>query len=331
MFASAASAPRSAARVNPEFAQAVADGLTRKGQKTIPPSWLYDEVGSALFEAITVLPEYGVTRAEAGILLHASDEIVRAALRPSHIVELGSGTGTKTRHLLEAAARYGSVRYTPIDISTAALQSCVHALSGIERVSIEPLAASYLDGVDAAMADREPRKPMLLLFLGSTIGNFTRAEAASFLRRIAQRMRPGDYLLLGADLVKSRERLISAYDDPVGVTAAFNLNLLARINRELDGHFDISRFAHEARYNERQSRIEMHLRARTAQQVKIDALDLNVRFAADETVWTESSHKFRAEEMSAVGERSGWTRVRQWVDREWGFAETLFRKSDRNR
>ncbi len=327
MFAPAAPAPCSPAHVNPEFAEAVRNGLTRKGRKTIPPSWLYDEVGSALFEVITLLPEYGVTRAEASLLANAADEIIRASARPSRIVELGSGTGTKTRHILRAASRLQAIRYTPIDISPAALRSCAETLGGMENVAIEPVASTYLEGVDLATSAREPGRPMLLLFLGSTIGNFTRTEAASFLSRLSRRMQPGDYLLLGADLVKSRARLLSAYDDPIGVTAAFNLNLLARINRELDADFDVARFAHEARYNDRYSRVEMHLRSLAAQQVRIRRLGIAVNFLAGETIWTESSHKFRAEEISRMGQRGGWTCVRQWVDGEWGFAETLFRKS----
>ena len=327
MFASAVSAPGRASRINPEFAQAVTDGLGKR-QKTLPPSWLYDEVGSAIFEVITVLPEYGVTRAEASLLQHASDEIVRASSRPGHVIELRSGTGTKTRHILEAAARHHEVRYTPIDISSAALASCVHALGDIRNVSVEPVTAKYIEGIDAALAGRKPNESVLLLFLGSTVGNFTRTESASFLTQLSNRMRLGDYLLLGADLVKSRARLLSAYDDPIGVTAAFNLNLLARINRELDGHFDLSRFCHEARYNERRQRIEMHLRSGVTQDVRIDALDLTVHFMAGETIWTESSHKFRAEAIPAIGQRTGWTCVRQWVDGGWGFAETLFRKAE---
>ena len=325
MFASAAQAPTSTSRVNPEFADAVAEGLSKR-QKTLPPSWLYDEVGSALFEVITVLPEYGVTRAEAALLEHASDEIIRASSRPTKIIELGSGTGTKTRHILKSAARYHAVQYIPIDISSAALESCHHALGNLPKVEMEPVVATYLEGIDRALATRETAAPVLLLFLGSTIGNFNRTEAASFLGSLSKRMQPGDYLLLGADLVKSRARLISAYDDPIGVTASFNLNLLARINRELDGHFDLGRFVHEARYNERYSRIEMHLRSRVRQDVLVGALDLKVRFEAGETIWTESSHKFRAEDISKLGRRSGWTCVRQWVDGDWGFAETLFRK-----
>jgi L-histidine N-alpha-methyltransferase len=327
MFASAASALYSPAPVNPEFAQAVADGLTRRGQKTLPPSWFYDDLGSALFEAITVLPEYGVTRAEAGLLSRASNEIVRTSRRPGLVIELGSGTGTKTRHLLAAAARYRSVHYLPIDISAAALDSCVKILGGVDSVSIQPIEATYLSGIDIALARRKTGDPALLLFLGSTIGNFNRTQATSLLAQVRKRMQPGDYLLLGADLVKPRAKLLGAYDDPIGVTAAFNMNLLARINRELDGHFELSQFAHEARWNERQSRIEMHLRSRRAQKVRIDALDLTVPFAARETIWTESSHKFRAEEISRIGHRAGWSCVRQWIESEWGFAETLFQKA----
>jgi L-histidine N-alpha-methyltransferase len=327
MSAFAASAPRSTARVNPEFAQAVVDGLTRKGQKTLPPSWFYDDVGSALFETITVLPEYGLTRAEASLLSNAAHEIVRAANRPSLVIELGSGTGTKTRHILAAAARYRSVHYVPIDISPAALDSCVKILSVVDHVSIQPIEATYLEGIDEALTHRKSRQPALLLFLGSTIGNFTRTQAASFLASVRKRLHSGDYLLLGADLAKPRAKLLSAYDDPIGVTAAFNLNLLARINRELDGHFEISQFAHEARHNERQSRVEMHLRSRRAQKVRIDALDLTIPFAAGESIWTESSHKFRPEDVSRIGHRAGWTCMRQWTESQWGFSETLFQKS----
>jgi L-histidine N-alpha-methyltransferase len=325
MFAQAASAP-CPAPVNPEFARAVQDGLTKKNRKTLPPSWFYDEIGSALFEAITVLPEYGLTRAEASLLSNAANDIVRASARPAIVIELGSGTGTKTRHILDAAARHGTVHYLPIDISHAALDSCVKTLGTLHQVSIQPIEATYLDGIEEALAGRKTAEPALLLFLGSTIGNFNRTQAASFLTRIRTHMQPGDYLLLGADLVKPRARLLSAYDDPIGVTAAFNLNLLARINRELDAHFEITQFAHEARWNERYSRIEMHLRSRIAQQVHIGALGLSVPFSAGETIWTESSHKFRVEEISRIGRRSGWSCVRQWVDGEWGFAETLFQK-----
>jgi dimethylhistidine N-methyltransferase len=325
MFASAASAALTQARFNSDFAHAVAEGLTRKRQKTLPASWLYDEVGSALFEAITVLPEYGLTRADSQLLSRAAGEIVRASHHPDLIVELGSGSGTKTRHVLAAAASQSArVEYRPIDISSAALEICVKGVDGMERICVEPIEGTYLDGIDLAMAGRRLGQRALMLFLGSTIGNFDRGPAASFLRRVRRRMAPGDHLLLGADLVKSRSKLVSAYDDPIGVTAAFNLNLLARINRELDGRFDLATFAHEARYNDRKARIEMHLQSRIEQEVLIGELDLTVSFKAGETIWTESSHKFRPEEISRMGERTGWRSVRQWVDCDWGFAETLF-------
>lgn len=316
------SATATALSINPAFAQAVADGLTKKGQKTLPPAWFYDAVGSALFEVITVLPEYGLTRSEASLLSTSAADIVHLARRPALIIELGSGAGTKTRHILEAAA---PARYLPIDISRAALDICVNSLENIRGLTISPIESIYLDGVEIALAQRRPGEPALLLFLGSTIGNFTRAEAASFLTRIRQAMRPGDYLLLGADLIKTRARLLAAYDDPIGVTAAFNLNLLARMNRELEADFDLSRFAHEARWNEHQLRIEMHLRSRIAQTVRIGALGLSIAFTAGETIWTESSHKFRAEDIPVLGRHSGWTCMRQWIEPEWSFSETLFR------
>lgn len=324
MFAAAASLPLAPPQADPAFAHDVAEGLTRARQKKLPASWLYDTVGSALFEVITLLPEYGLTRADGALLQCAAEEIVAAAGEPELIVELGSGTGAKTHHVLTAAAARGSVHYLPIDISRAALRNCEAALHAIDGVHIEPIEATYLEGIDPALARRRSGQRALILFLGSTIGNFTRAEASVFLHRIRQRLISGDSLLVGTDLVKQAATLLRAYDDSLGVTAAFNLNLLARINRELDGQFDLAQFAHEARYNERQSRIEMHLRSRVSQRVAIDALDLTVSFARGETIWTESSHKFRAEEIRRMGEQAGWQNARQWIDREWGFAETLF-------
>jgi len=305
------------------FARDVAAGLSGE-QKTLPASWLYDEVGSALFEAITLLPEYGLTRADAGLLARASEEIVELAGSPELIPELGSGSGTKTRYVLSAAAAAGPVRYTPIDISRAALESCEAALGSVPGVTVRPIERMYLDGIDEALEGRLGEGRALTLFLGSTIGNFSRPEAGAFLCSIRQRMRPGDALLLGADLVKPRRKLLNAYDDALGVTAAFNLNLLARMNRELGGEFELSRFAHEARWNEGASRIEMHLRSRVAQRVRIDALDLEVAFRQGETIWTESSHKFTEEGVRRLGEDAGWRTVGQWVDAGWGFAETLF-------
>jgi L-histidine N-alpha-methyltransferase len=307
--------------VDPAFARDVAEGLVSGRQKTLPPSWLYDEAGSALFEVITLLPEYGLTRADAALLERYSREIVGAAGNPCLIVELGSGTGTKTRHVLTAAT---PARYFPIDISRSALQQCESVLASMEGIRITPVEATYLKGIEIALADRRKNEPILILFLGSTIGNFDRAEADSFMRDLRRALLPGDCLLLGADLIKPRATLVRAYDDDAGVTAAFNLNLLARINRELGGHFNVRQFVHEARYNERHSRIEMHLCSKIAQTVRIEALDLTVSFKSGETIWTESSHKFEAEDVRRLGEDAGWSTVNQWLDRDWGFAETLF-------
>jgi dimethylhistidine N-methyltransferase len=324
MFAPAAAR---AAQIRPHaaFAQAVREGLTR-GRKSLSASWLYDEIGSALFEVITLLPEYGLTRADNALLASSAGSIVYTANDPHLIVELGSGTGTKTRAILKAATGSHPVTYVPIDISGTALEQCARTLGAMNCVRIEPIESDYLAGVERALHRRRPGDRAMILFLGSTIGNFTRSGASSFLRKLSHLVRPGDSLLVGTDLVKPRERLIPAYDDPAGVTAAFNLNLLARINRELGGHFDLTQFAHEARYDERRSRIEMHLRSLVSQEVRIDALDITVPFARSETIWTESSHKFRAEEVSRIGERAGWSFVRQWTDRDWGFAENLFQR-----
>ncbi|MDP9169314.1 MAG: L-histidine N(alpha)-methyltransferase [Acidobacteriota bacterium] len=325
MFAPLPSAAPVAARCDPAFLTAVARGLTASPQKTLPASWLYDAVGSALFEVITLLPEYGLTRADGALLQSAAADIIRAAHRPELVVELGSGSGVKTRPILGAATDTSrQVQYHPIDISLAALNSCEASLQDIENLRIQPVEATYLEGIDIALAGRRPGERALILFLGSTIGNFDRPEAAKFLRRVHQRVTPGDSLLLGTDLVKPRATLLAAYDDSIGVTAAFNLNILARINRELGGGFDLKQFAHEARHNESQSRVEMHLRSLTAQHIPIDALHLTIPFKAGETIWTESSHKFRPQEIGRMGEQAGWSFAHQWIDREWGFAETLF-------
>lgn len=301
------------------FAAEVAEGFARR-QKTLPPSWLYDELGSALFEAITLLPEYGLTRADAALIESASRDIVEAAGFPALIVELGSGTGAKTRHILNAAAERILPHYVPIDISRTAIDNCAASMRSVRGLTVRPIEASYLEGLDQAITG----EPTLILFLGSTIGNFTDAEAETFLREVRDRVRPGDFLLLGADLVKDRARLIAAYDDALGITAAFNLNLLARINRELEGEFCLNLFEHEARWHEPCSRVEMHLRSRVKQSVRIGALGLNVKFREGETIWTESSHKFTPERICRLGEDSGWQMVRQWTDSDWGFSETLF-------
>jgi dimethylhistidine N-methyltransferase len=304
------------------FAEDVRDGLARAGQKTLPSKFLYDDIGSALFEAITRLPEYGLTRAEERILrLHSSD-LARFLTPHGMVVELGSGSGRKTRQILESLAHHRSMTYCPIEISSAALVSCERELDDLAHVSILGFEAEYLDGLGRAIARRAPEAAVMVLFLGSSIGNFDRAPAEDFLRGIRQTIQPGDTLLLGTDLEKPLTQLISAYDDSLGLTEAFNRNLLARINRELGGDFDLSSFEHVALYNARERRIEMHLRSMRAQTVRIDEASFN--FHNDETIWTESCHKYGRHEPAEMAARTGFECVAQWVDEDWGFAENLF-------
>jgi dimethylhistidine N-methyltransferase len=321
MFATAAERP--AFR---QFADDVLAGLIASRRKTLPSQYLYDSIGSALFEVLTLLPEYGLTRADSRLLSHHARQIVAELPRDLLIVELGSGSGTKTRHVLEAAVekqKTGLVRYLPIDISPAALQQCRRALESIVGVEIRTLETSYLQGLAEAVERRHSGQAVLVLFLGSTIGNFSLREAAEFLREIRVTLQPGDALLLGADLVKPKQTMIDAYDDPIGATAAFNLNLLARINRELGGEFDLRSFRHVARWNDRHSRIEMHLESRIDQEVRIADLDRAISFRRRETIWTESSHKFLPEQIEGMAETAGFECRGQWIDREWPFAESL--------
>jgi L-histidine Nalpha-methyltransferase len=302
-----------------EFASDVRTGLA-KSQKELHSKYLYDELGSSLFEAITHLPEYGLTRADERLLRRHAGDIANLLPSPVAVIELGSGVGQKTRHLLEAIGN--PLRYYPIDVSADALARCERDLSDLAEV--HPLVQSYLDGMARATAERRPGESFLVMFLGSTIGNFERKCALEFLRDLRRALLPGDMLLIGADLVKDRDRMLVAYDDPTGVTGAFNLNLLGRINRELGGDFQLRGFEHEARWNEEQHRIEMHLRSRVNQTAVIAEADLRVTFRAGETIWTESSHKFQLFELDAMAEETGFRVEDQWIDPDWPFAENLW-------
>ena len=306
------------------FAEAVRDGLGRPGQKELPSKYLYDDVGSALFEVITKVPEYGLTRAEERILLRHSEAIAERLDSQEIVVELGSGNGRKTRRLLEALARHQSTTYCPIEISSTALVSCERELDDLPQVSILGFETEYLDGLSRAVARRRPGESVVVLFLGSSIGNFDREPGEDFLRKIRLALLPGDTLLLGTDLEKPLDLLIPAYDDSMGVTAVFNRNILARINRELGGDFDLARFEHVALYNARERRIEMHLRSIEAQTVIIEGANFCTTLRRDETIWTESCHKYAKAEAPQIAERTGFECVAQWVDEEWAFAENLF-------
>jgi len=306
-----------------EFAADVHDGLTAP-RKALPPKYFYDALGSALFEAICLLPEYGVLRADDRVLRRAAPELA-ARLGPVTLVaELGSGSGTKTRGLLSALVGRAGLSYRPIDVSHAALQRCRREIARVSGVRVAEIEADFLPGLATASRERAPGERLLALFLGGTLGNFERPAAAGFLRQLRDALLPGDALLLGTDLVKEAERLVLAYDDPTGVTAAFNLNLLARINRELGGDFDLAAFAHEARWDVSARRIEMHLRAREPQLVRVPAAGVRAAFERGETLWTETSCKYEEDELPALARTAGFRNVARWVDAEWPFAESLW-------
>jgi L-histidine N-alpha-methyltransferase len=306
-----------------EFATDVRAGLTRPGQKELPSKYLYDDVGSALFEVISHLPQYGLTRADERLLRRHASEIVDRVAGPVVVTELGSGSGRKTRWLLEAFCKRQRTSYYPIEISHSALVMCQRELSDIDAISIVGLEREYLDGLLVVAACRKPGQRLLVLFLGSTIGNFDRPAGIRFLSEVRRTLQPGDALLLGTDLEKPAWQLLQAYDDELGVTAAFNLNLLARVNRELAAGFDLPQFAHFARLNHEARSVEMHLRSKRRQVVTIPAAEIVVEFQQDESIWTESSHKYSAEEIFTMAQDAGFRCEVQWIDEQWPFAENL--------
>jgi dimethylhistidine N-methyltransferase len=306
-----------------DFASDVRAGLTRSGQKELPSKYLYDDVGSALFEVISHLPEYGLTRADERLLQRHAGEIVERLSAPVAVAELGSGSGKKTRWILEALSRWQRTFYYPVEISRSALVMCERELSDIDSISIVGFEREYLDGLLEVAAHRQRNQQLFVMFLGSTIGNFDRPAGVKFLAEVRRILEPGDSLLLGTDLEKSGTQLLKAYDDELGVTAAFNLNLLARINRELDADFDLSQFRHVARINEEARSVEMHLQSERRQTVHIAAAELIVEFDEGETIWTESSHKYSPGEVFEMASNAGFRCQAQWIDEQWPFAENL--------
>ncbi|KQV93884.1 L-histidine N(alpha)-methyltransferase [Streptomyces sp. Root369] len=294
----------------------VLKGLTHT-PKTLPPKWFYDAHGSELFEQITELPEYYPTRAEREILVARSGEIA-AATGARTLVELGSGSSEKTRYLLDALT--GLHTYVPVDVSESALTQAGHALIAQRpELSVHALIADFTGGLSLPGTPG----PRLVAFLGGTIGNLLPVERAAFLASVHALLSPGDALLLGTDLVKDENVLVRAYDDAAGVTAEFNKNVLTVVNRELGADFDPGAFDHVALWDAENEWIEMRLRSRTEQTVKVPGLDLAVDFAADEELHTEISAKFRKEgvraELAAVGlELAHW-----WTDSEGRFALSL--------
>jgi L-histidine Nalpha-methyltransferase len=306
-----------------QFALDVRCGLQRAGQKELPSKYLYDEVGSALFETICLLPEYGLNRAGARLMRQHATEIARRLPWPLVVSELGSGSGSNTRWLLKALSARGSISYYPIDLSLQALARCRQELADIPGLELTPLHASYLEGLEEVAARRSAGERLLVLFLGSTIGNFDRLAADQFLAQLREILAPGDALLLATDLEKSVSQLLLAYDDPAGVTAAFNLNLLARINRQLGANFNLRQFRHTVRWEASERRIEMHLLSLSEQRVEIPAAGFAVALRSGESIWTESSHKYNCPEVLQIARRAGFRCQMQWIDQEWPFAQSL--------
>ncbi len=308
-----------------EFESDVLSGLSRHPQKELYSKYFYDDLGTALFEAITLLPEYGLTRADMRLLRNHAGELPERAGNVSMIVELGSGSGEKAREILPSFLKAKPLTYAPIDVSAAALRRCQRDLDHLHQLKTTPIKDSYIEGLAAASRMRSPGTSMMVLFLGSSIGNFEPAVAETFLKSLRSNLHEGDTFLLSADLVKPVAQMLPAYDDPLGLTAAFNLNLLARINRELSGTFNLSNFEHEARYNEIEQRIEMHLRAKTEHTVNVTVHQVGFSFQKDETIWTESSYKFHPEQIRRLSSLARFNCEAQWIDAEWPFVQSLFR------
>jgi L-histidine Nalpha-methyltransferase len=314
--------------VDEHLAAAVVDGLVKVPKQL--PAWLfYDAAGSQLFEEITTLPEYYLTRTERAIFaVNGRDIVARAASGARlRIAELGAGSAEKTRLLLAAAvAQQEAVVYEPVDVSASALDgACICIEREIPGVTVKPRVMDYThgDGRRFHFAPAGGNERRLVLYIGSSIGNFEPADALRLLCRVRAALRPGDSFLLGVDLVKHENTLLDAYDDAAGVTAAFNRNLLVRLNRELDADFNLRTFAHCTKWNRAESRIEMHLVSRIAQKVSFGALDLTVDFACGESIHTESSYKYRPGQAESLLSQAGFTPAATWTDPRGWFAVCL--------
>jgi dimethylhistidine N-methyltransferase len=318
--------PLAEARISERVALAVREGLAST-PKRLPPWLFYDEAGSRLFDKITELSEYYLTRTERSIFAaDAGAMIARAAAGDRlRIAELGAGSADKTRLLLAAAVRrQGPVIYEPVDVSASALSEAQERLE--RELPLVLVAPQVMDYTDAFALDYPgPGERHLVLYIGSSIGNFEPEDAARVLRRVRAALRPGDALLLGVDLVKSPDALLAAYDDAEGVTAEFNRNILVRINRELGADFEPASFSHRAVWNAAASRMEMHLMSQGAQTVRIAALDMEVNFRRSECIHTENSYKYQPGQAEAMLARVGFTPNVTWNDRRGWFAVCLAR------
>jgi dimethylhistidine N-methyltransferase len=299
------------------FEQDVVEGLART-PKQVPPKWFYDAEGSRLFEAITELPEYYPTRTEIGLLGAAAPEIGTEIPAGAALVEFGSGASVKTRLLLDAAPQI--TVYAPVDISASALEAAAAAIrADYPRLQVAPLREDFTRAL--TLPSETQGRPVVGFFPGSTIGNFTPEQGRAFLESARHLLGAGSSFLVGIDLVKDTPTLVAAYDDPGGVTAAFNKNLLRRINRELAGDFDLDAFEHRAVWDDANSRIEMHLISLKPQVVRVAGREF--RFEAGETLHTENSYKFTVEGFARLAAGAGWRLQREWVSAHPAFAIVL--------
>ena len=302
------------------FAEDVRQGLS-KPQKELQPWYFYDALGSALFAAICELPEYYITRAETEILRRHGASIARALRDPERIIELGSGDGRKTSLLLDAViARQPRLTYVPIDVDDAVLEaSARNLLSSFPGLHVDAIRGDYRDLPSLII----PAPRTVVLFLGSSIGNLDPQSGAAMLREVRRTLATGNALFLGADLQKPKSIVEPAYNDSLGVTAAFNLNMLARINRELGGHFDLAGFEHRAFLNESESRIEMHLVSRARQTADVEVLQMEVRLERGETIHTENSYKYSESDLLTLAREGGFEIEQSWTDSRKWFADLL--------
>lgn len=304
------------------IASSVLEGLT-SARKHLPPTLFYDAAGSALFEQITELPEYYPTLTELGIFEEHAAEMAASMGACDSVIELGAGSAKKTVLLLKEIAKRSKIRFYPVDVSESALEAATARVSAaLPHIGLEPLVLDYVSD-DTRLTSIPGRK--LVLYIGSSIGNFEPFAASSLLRGVRAAMNKGDALLLGTDMRKDPAVLVPAYDDDAGVTAAFNKNLLVRINRELGGDFDLDQFVHRANWNDKQSRIEMHLESLIDQCVAIDALGLSVWFKRGESIHTENSYKFTMPMIEAMVENGGFVLEQTWSDPKRWFTVHLLR------
>jgi dimethylhistidine N-methyltransferase len=318
--------PKLPLQISEQTASAAGEGLLSRPKWL--PSWLfYDAAGSQLFNQITELPEYYLTRTERAIFAERAEEIIGLAAGADavRLVELGAGSADKTRLLLTAAVnRQDTVFYEPVDVSASALEEAQERIEReIPGVLVTPRVEDYTKGLELDSASFGERR--LVLYIGSSIGNFEPEEAEALLKNVRAALAPGDSLLLGVDLAKDEATLLAAYDDAAGVTAAFNLNLLTRLNRELGANFDEVAFTHRSVWNAVQSRIEMHIVSRKRQKVRIPALDLKIDFALGESIHTENSYKYRPGQAEALLSKAGFTPAATWMDDQQRFVVCLAR------